>query len=272
MGTTNVSSRLLRHLLPLFSVRPRGRRNRRGGLGDGRGHALGEEVDYWEQWLADRGGKYADEFAQRFDPAAEVTDLTLRAVLSELRRQGRAEPSILDVGAGPASTVGHRLEGGPVSLVAVDPLANDYRRVLDEHGLKPPVPTERLEGEQLVERFGSGRFDVAYARNAIDHSVHPIVIIENMLAVVRPGGYVVLRHVRNEAVRQDWAQLHQWNFDVRESELVIWGADTEIRLAEHLPGATASCHVEPSDEPGVTWVVAVIRKARSDSWNSGLAN
>jgi SAM-dependent methyltransferase len=226
----------------------------------GRSRALKEEIGYWDQWLATRGGKYAAEFAERFDPTREVTDPALRAVLGDLDQRSSDVVSILDVGAGPASTVGHRFSGRPVAVTAVDPLADDYRRLLDEHGLEPPVVTERLEGERLVERFGSGRFDVAYARNSLDHAVDPVAIAGNMLEVVRPGGCVVLRHVRNEAVRQRWVQLHQWNFDERDGELVVWRDGVEISMAECLAPARVECHTEASDEPGVIWVVGVIAK------------
>lgn len=224
----------------------------------GRRRALKEEIDYWEGWLATRGGRYADGFAYLFDPNSEVGDSALRAVLAGLNKGEQGTASILDVGAGPASTVGQRFCGRPVVVTAVDPLADDYRPLLLEYGLEPPVWTERLEGERLVERFGRERFDVAYARNALDHAVDPVAIVENMLEVVRRGGYVVLRHVRNEAVRQEYTQLHQWNFDERAGELVVWRPDEEISISERLVPETVSCHVEAND----TWVIVVIAKLR----------
>lgn len=226
----------------------------------GRRRALKEEIGYWDDWLATRGGKYADEFAERFDPTGEVTDPALRAVLVDLEKRPSEPVSILDVGAGPATTVGHRFSGEPVAVTAVDPLAEHYRRLLRKHRLEPPVLTERVDGEALVERFGNERFDVAYARNSLDHAVDPVAIAENMLEVVRPGGYVVLRHVRNEAVRQNWIQLHQWNFDERDGELVVWRPDVRISVDERLAPAKISCRTEASDEPGVAWVVGVIAK------------
>jgi SAM-dependent methyltransferase len=222
----------------------------------GRRRALKEEIGYWEGWLATRGGKYADSFDYHFDPASEVADTALRAVLAGLEMRARGTASILDVGAGPASTVGQRFCGRPVAVTAVDPLADDYRRLLLEYGFEPPVPTERVEGERLGERFGSERFDVAYARNALDHAVDPFAIVDNMLEVVRKGGYVVLRHVRNEAVRQRYRQLHQWNFDERAGKPVVWRPDEEISLVERLGLATMSCHTEAND----TWVIVVIAK------------
>jgi SAM-dependent methyltransferase len=221
----------------------------------GRSGALREEIDYWEGWLATRGGRYADSFAYHFDPESEVADSALRAVLAGLEEAGDTL-SILDVGAGPASTVGQRFRGKQVAVTAVDPLAEGYRRLLLEYGLEPPVPTERLDGERLEERFGSGRFDVAYARNALDHAVDPIAIVESMLKVVRNGGYVVLRHVRNEAVRQQYTQLHQWNFDERAGAPVVWRPGTEIGIPERLAATTFSCHTEAND----TWVIVVIAK------------
>jgi hypothetical protein len=63
---------------------------------------------------------------------------------------------------------------------------------------------------------------VAFARNALDHALDPLPIIHNMVAVVRPGCYVVLRHAVNEAVTEDYEQLHQWTFDERDGRCIVW--------------------------------------------------
>jgi SAM-dependent methyltransferase len=225
----------------------------------GRRRALAEEVDYWEHWLSTRGGAWAEDYEQRFNPEAEVADPLLRGSLKAMS----APASILDVGAGPVSTVGYRFEGVPIRLVAVDPLADRYNRLLASSGDVPPVRTEQLQGEQLLSRFGGGRFDIAYSRNALDHAVDPVVIIEQMLAVVRPGGQVVLRHSRNEAVRESYVQLHQWNFEERQGQLIIWSPQRETNVSQALAGrAEVRCRREPgdagADDPG--WVVCVIRK------------
>jgi SAM-dependent methyltransferase len=226
----------------------------------GRRRALREEVDYWRQWLAARGGKYAEEYAYRFDAHAEVADPALRKVLSDIPQR---EVSILDVGAGPASTVGCRFPGKALTVVAVDPLARHYDRLLATARVVPPVRTQRVAGEELVQRFGPAHFDIAYSRNALDHAVDPAVIVERMLEVVRPGGHVVLRHVRNEAIREAYVQLHQWNLDERHGQFVIWRAGHETNVSEALAGrAEVTCSTEPCRElPGEEWLVCVIRKA-----------
>jgi hypothetical protein len=144
----------------------------------GRRRALGEELGYWRDWIENRGGRWGEDYAYRFDPDAEVEDPLLRGVLAELNAP---DLSILDVGAGPVSFVGRRYEGARLTVVAVDPLADRYNRLLAAAHLDPPVRTEPLEGERLLERFGQGAFDVAYARNALDHAVDPVLIIEQSL-------------------------------------------------------------------------------------------
>jgi SAM-dependent methyltransferase len=225
----------------------------------GRRRALREEVDYWRRWLATKGGKWAEEYSFRFDPSAEITDPALRDVLAELPDDTVA---ILDVGSGPVSTVGYRFPEKTIVLVPVDPLAHEYDRLLAEADVEPPVRVTRVEGEHLRETFGPARFDIAYARNAIDHAVDPLSIVENMLAVVRPGGYVVLRHVRDEAVRQDYVQLHQWNFDQRGEQLVAWRPGEQINVSAALANvADVRCYIEPgSEDERVEWIVCTLCK------------
>jgi SAM-dependent methyltransferase len=230
----------------------------------GRRHALAEEAGYWRDWIRNRGGRWRADFEYRFDREAEVDDPLLRGVLGET---GAAGVSILDVGAGPVSFVGQRYEGVPLKVVAVDPLADKYNRLLDSAGLEPPVRTEQVAGERLLERFGAEKFDITYARNALDHAIDPVVIIEQMITVVRPGGYVVLRHRTNEAEQQGYIQLHQWNFDAREGELIVWRPSHETNVSARLAGrADVTCHREATnaeaepDEADPGWCVCVIRK------------
>ena len=202
----------------------------------GRRRALDEESGYWAYWLAERGGKWADDFSRRFDAAADVEDPVLREILATLGPGA----SVLDVGAGPASSVGARFAGRPLNLVAVDPLADAYDRSLAREGLVPPIRTQRVAGEELTARLGSDRFDVAYARNALDHAVDPAVIVEQMVSVVRPGGTVVLRHVQNEGERNGYEQLHQWNFDVVDDRLVVWNDAFRVDVGAALGGRVAA--------------------------------
>lgn len=219
----------------------------------GRRRALREEADYWADWLSAGGGKYADEFVRRFDSGADVDDPALREVLGSSQQE---EIEILDVGAGPVSTVGYCFPGHVLTVVPVDPLADKYNRLISNAGLVAPVRTQTVEGESLVAHFGVDRFDVAYSRNALDHTVDPVVVIEQMLAVVRPGGHLVLRHGLREAVNEEYVQLHQWNFEEVDGDFIVWRPDRRTNMSEMLARrAEVRCWTESGDT-----VVCVLRK------------
>jgi SAM-dependent methyltransferase len=223
----------------------------------GRSDALAEEIEFWRDWFATGGLEWPDEYARRTDFTAEVDDPVLRGVLAELSQE-RVE--ILDVGSGPTTVVGYRFPGKDLSITAVDPLGDQYNRVLSEAGINPPIHVQRLDGEDLLERFAPGTFDVAFSRNALDHAIDPVPIIENMLEVVRPGGCVVLRHVPNEAVTEDYHQLHQWNFDERTGHCIVWRNPQQKRDLNHLLADRAEVTCHRDDYDGYQWICCIVRK------------
>ena len=198
-----------------------------------------DEVDFWEGWLTGAPGteQWARDREERFDPDTEIRDPLVRA---EIERNAAEEISILDVGAGPVTWLGFRYPGKKLTIVAVDPLADEYDRLLEEAGLEPPVRTIAVTGEALVERFGSRRFDIAYASNALDHSADPLAIISNMVALVRDGGAVLLRHKRNEGEQARYGGLHQWNFDARDDRLLLWNDAAEVDVGAVLERRAAT--------------------------------
>ena len=193
------------------------------------------EVDFWAGWLVGAPGteQWASDRESRLDPNTQITDPLVRA---ELERNPAAGISILDVGAGPVTSLGFRYPGKTLTIFAVDPLADEYERLLRDAELDPPIRTIRVAGEELREHFGSRRFDIAYAVNSLDHSADPFTIISNMVAVVRTGGIVLLRHKRNEGESARYGGLHQWNFDVLDDNLLLWNNAVEVNVGSALEG------------------------------------
>jgi len=193
------------------------------------------EVDFWAGWLVGAPGteQWASDREARLDPDTTIRDPLVRA---ELERNPAEEVSILDVGAGPVTRLGYRYPGKKLTIVPVDPLADEYDRLLRDAKLDPPIRTVRVAGEALAEHFGSRRFDIAYATNSLDHSADPFTIISNMAAVVRVGGVVLLRHKRNEGDSARYGGLHQWNFDVVDDGLVIWNNAIQVNVGAALEG------------------------------------
>ncbi len=191
------------------------------------------EVDFWAGWLVGAPGteQWASDRESRLDPETQIRDPLVR---EELDRNPAEEISILDVGAGPVTWLGFRYPGKTLTIVPVDPLADEYDRLLHDAGLDPPIRTIRVAGEELLDHFGPRSFDIAYATNALDHSADPFTIISNMVAVVRPGGIVLLRHKRNEGESARYGGLHQWNFDVVDDSLLLWSTAAEVNVGSAL--------------------------------------
>lgn len=215
--------------------------------------ALPCEEKFWAKWLAEQGGEYGDNFRERLNPLFELQE----HVRGHIAAAEGATVRILDVGAGPLTVLGKVWRGRKVELVAVDPLANDYARLLKKHDVVPPVKTAYCEGERVGERFDENRFDLVYSRNALDHSHDPMGAIRQMVKVCKPGCVVLMENGVNEGEHEKYYGLHQWNFSRQEGRFVIWNKHCRVDVAEELEGmAGVSCEVEEE----LKWLTVVMRK------------
>jgi SAM-dependent methyltransferase len=205
---------------------------------------LGEEIEFWQHWLATRGADWPWDFERRFDPTREL-DLDPRF----LDLEGKDELHVLDVGSGPLTLLGHRVGDVPVRVFAVDPLADTYNLLLDQAGLEPPVRTRPGEAERLLEVVGDRRFDLVFCRNALDHSHDPVLGIQQMVACAKPGGYVLLRHLIDGGKLEGYSGLHNWNFaQSDDGRFMIWNEQTRVFPVDHLEGAElVVCERDPEE-------------------------
>jgi len=190
------------------------------------------ELGFWTHWAQTRGGAWPDEFDQRMNHDTPLVpwlaEWATKAELTHLR--------VLDVGAGPVSSVGYVPPPGmTMELVATDPLADAYTRIFDALGLVRPSPTIFAPAEDLSAHLPAGSFDIVHCRNALDHSFDPIRGLTEMLRVVRMGGVVMLYHNPNEAEAEGYSGFHQYNFDVEDEIFFIWRGATRWNAQKELP-------------------------------------
>jgi len=204
--------------------------------------ALSEETRFWETALRQQGRYWLpEEYQQRTDPDSELQDY-LKALLP-LPPNSRVR--ILDVGAGPLTSLGKRWEGRQVEIVTIDPLAAEYKLLLEKLAIRPPVPTTFGHGERLLEQFEENEFDLAYASNALDHSQDPLAAIEQMIAVVKPLRYVYLWHFANEGIAEAYGGLHQWNFQIQKGDFLIDDGRRALSLTKEFNGiADLACETQ----------------------------
>jgi hypothetical protein len=186
------------------------------------------EADFWRDWVQTGGSWWPEERAERLAPDSRLAGRIARLV----DRVPQTEVSILDVGAGPLTSLGKHHPTKRLSITPVDPLAPKYDRMLDEAGIVPPARTIDCAGEEVADRFGPDAFSIAYARNALDHSADPLRVIRAMIEVARD--FVLLEHERNEAEHQRYHGLHIWNFDLEDERFVIWNLRERHDVAERV--------------------------------------
>jgi SAM-dependent methyltransferase len=169
---------------------------------------LKSEIAFWDAYIQAKGLQWAEDFRGRLDP-----DLLLQPRPAALISP-QTEVHILDVGAGPLTYLGKKHKGQPIKITAVDPLADEYDRILDKYCIQPLVRTKKLDAENLTKRFPSNTFDLVFARNCLDHAYNPEKAVLQLIEVVKRSQYVLLEHFKNEAEHANYGGLHQWNFDL----------------------------------------------------------
>lgn len=214
---------------------------------------LGDEVGFWRHWMQTKGAQWADDFKRRQDPGVPLQP--------HVRELIPAPPGstvkILDVGAGPLTSLGKVWEGRTLDITAVDPLAEEYARAMKECGVVPLVLARTGEAERLTDLFAPGTFDLVYAQNCLDHSYDPLEAIRQMVLVAKEGCCARLEHASDEAERQRYQGLHRWNFRAEDGRFVIWQPGLRIDVEKEL-GAIADFTIQPLRD----WLNVTLRKRR----------
>jgi SAM-dependent methyltransferase len=212
------------------------------------------EEEFWDSWMREKGGRnqWHTEFLSRCSP-----DLPLQQhITSLIDAPPGAEVHLLDVGAGPLTLLGKQWDGRKLHITAVDPLAEQYDRLLAKYRIEPPVRTIYAEAENLRATFSADHFDLVYAQNSIDHCFNPLRAIRQMLKVVKPGCYVFLAHSVKEGKRENYIGFHQWDFYAEGGELFISNRKEVINLTRRID-RIATVNIELFED---SWVNARIRK------------
>jgi SAM-dependent methyltransferase len=174
-----------------------------------RDEAMRSSVDeFWRGWFETKGAEWPNDYRMRMDP-----DMPLNVELAQhAEKLAKETIDILDVGAGPVTTVGKVMPGKTIKLTPTDVVAADYDRLIDEFKAPVPVRTIYADAEKLAEKFGKDSFDIVFAQNCVDHMERPLLAIDGMIDCCRPGGLVFLRHQENEGKSNNYSRLHHWDF------------------------------------------------------------
>ena len=174
-----------------------------------------ETMIFWTE-RARNASKYPG-FALRFDASRSLINGIARHVAP-----GTHTVRILDVGSGPATNIGYTLPGRSVEVTCIDVMAEPFAKLLESHGLRPPVTPIYGTAEDVGTQFPANHFDIVNSRNALDHVRDPFKALQGMLAVTRADGCVIVWGHVNEGENELYHGYHQWNFCWESDDFVIW--------------------------------------------------
>ena len=193
---------------------------------------IAAELRFWDDQIKTGGGRWRESFQLRIGPDPPL-DQRLESLVRDM---GLNAVDILDVGAGPVTSVGTASEYCRPRVRAVDPLARPYARMLNAANIAPAVETEFAPAETLSYLLPPHSFDIVHCRNALDHAVNPLLGILQMLCMLRPGGVVYLSHHSNAGDRAGYTGMQQFNFYVKGNRLFVANPVLSIDIGQWLHG------------------------------------
>ena len=214
------------------------------------------EVKFWKDWLTTSGGRWPGDFQSRM----ELTTVVVPYLFDIIKDIPRDDIHILDVGAGPVTSIGYAYPGKDLFVTAIDPLAEIYQKLYEEISILPPLRTEFGMAEDLTSYFANKGFDVVHCRNALDHSFDPLRGIKQMIQVAADDGAIILSHHNDEAEREKYNGFHHFNFRIENKELIIWDKSRRINVNRELESEALRFEAGASD---IGHIVTIFKTGRT---------
>ena len=123
---------------------------------------------------------------RRLSSAKQAVSPYIRQIESKLPSLSPQEVSVIDIGSGP-TCLGRFFTFG--KKVYLDPLMDFYKEYY-----KDKLPSDGRLINAMAENipFPDKTFEVAFCYNALDHSLQPSKIIDEIERILKPGGYLLL--------------------------------------------------------------------------------
>ncbi len=194
-----------------------------------RNKGLRQELLFWEKQLKNGEFQKSERFRSDIPLPDPFHDFITH--LLDIKLQGNTQVDVLDVGAGPVTVISpYYTRKYNLNVTAIDTIAAEYVQLLRKYNVSPPITTQKCDAENILDKFNRNSFDMVYAQNSIDHTSDPFIAIKSMIKVLKPGGVLGLMHIKDEAVREAYRGLHQWNFTKFDDSFYVTGRNSSINI------------------------------------------
>ena len=148
----------------------------------------------------------------------------------------KKEVWIADLGAGMFSTTGSTWPTAIVHIYPSDLLAEEFNEMLANKNVHPIIPVEKQDMEHLT--YEDNFFDIVHCVNALDHCNSTMDAIKEMYRVCKPGGWIYLKHQRNNGDFQNFKGMHHWNISKEGEDCRFTSKYTSFLLSDFIKGFT----------------------------------
>lgn len=181
------------------------------------------ELGFWNNWLNTCGSQWKEDYVARLDKNGELRWPHNEIVSLTFHEKYR----ILDVGSGPITNIGYKLNSLKLDITACDHNAKEYKHLLKQHGIVPPIESIAADGESLTKVF-KGKYNYITCNNALDHMKSPKRCIEEMCTLLADDGIIFLDHEINEGENEGYRGYHKWNIQRLDNKSFrIWSPREE---------------------------------------------
>lgn len=120
------------------------------------------------------------------------------------------EKIVVDIGSGPISAL-QFIEAK--EKIAIDPLSDEYRKL---HTLEPSIKWWNKNAENIP--CPNNFADLVICMNALDHFEEPLKVIEEVIRILRAGGFFAVHCCINNATNNPHpAHIHNINYELFRS-------------------------------------------------------
>lgn len=159
----------------------------------------------------------------------------------------KKEVYIADIGSGPYSTIGNRLDGVTIHLFLID--SQDFSKFWEKQGVKPyyRINNQDMEDLKLLDNY----VDIVHCANALDHTKDAEKAVQEMIRICKPRGYV---YIKCNLDQMETGHKHYWN--AKEDGTFV-GKDKSFNLKDY--GFTIE-FVDKGGERRYNEIIAVLQK------------
>jgi SAM-dependent methyltransferase len=195
-------------------------------------------LEFWQKWLGPEcpWPQARAERLQKGRPLPQWAAACAPPGLTHLR--------ILDVNAGPVTSLGVRSSTLDVELIPIDELARNYDRLLDEMQVVPPLRTQFCNPEDCLTTFGNSAFDCIYSHNGLFTSEDPVPFYQSLLQCLRPSGSLIFFLDFTEDPHVPQRNAMRFFHMVRNDRVIIVQKGFRRDLADMLPQACITFAIE----------------------------